>query len=304
MSPARTSLVLHRTLRKATRGTVLALALAVVGVGIRVVCPTTPEHDAAASVSPVEELRAANRRASSRADDGAVRSLAPLLASIRRMYGESPAPAPVPARGAVEPTSAPDAPLPLAMLRVVTLYSSADGIVVAGLRSKDPARPESYAVRLGDDAPGLRLVAVRFGDTHAELDVVRGEEHFTHRFSLRKGSEARVSMFPGLDRRAGTASPAARAKEPAPVATTRVRLLPFFGDDGRRIGVRVIALEPKSPLARAGVARGDAILTIDGDAVADLTALSDRLATGWTPRRVVLARGGDSTRRTDLEITP
>lgn len=91
------------------------------------------------------------------------------------------------------------------------------------------------------------------------------------------------------------AKPAAPAGgAPAAGAGRRVSFgtLPDFAFEGP--GVRVDAVTPDSPAARAGVQAGDVLVRIDGKPVADLKAFSDLLR-GMTPGqtvRAVVLRGG------------
>jgi Do/DeqQ family serine protease len=65
----------------------------------------------------------------------------------------------------------------------------------------------------------------------------------------------------------------------ARIESVDARLAPALGLE-RPAGVLVDQVHPQSPAARAGLARGDVILAIDGRAVADATALDFRLALG------------------------
>lgn len=55
---------------------------------------------------------------------------------------------------------------------------------------------------------------------------------------------------------------------------------------GSRIGMQVVAVVPGSPAAEAGARTGDIVLTLDGVAIADPTALQRRMVEGAIGRRI------------------
>lgn len=118
--------------------------------------------------------------------------------------------------------------------------------------------------------------------------MVRGAERFSYPFGLRTTSESRFEIVRAASpSREPVASASVRLAAGQP-ARGRVRVVPYLGADGRPVGLRVVAIEATSPLAKSGVHRGDAILTADGVAVGDVATFSRRLGEGWCPREVAV----------------
>ena len=133
--------------------------------------------------------------------------------------------------------------------------ASADrGVVVSHVRPDGPAasmiRPGDV-IRAVDDAETVTSEAFR----QAERGRTPGEPVTVH--FIRRGSQHQVTY------RAGDAA-AARSGN----------TLGLIARSAPGIGVEVIAVEPRSAAERAGLRRGDLILTLDGTAVSDAAAVT------------------------------
>ena len=158
-----------------------------------------------------------------------------------------------------------------------------------GFASKDPARPENFALGKYESVHGARLVSVEWGVGPARVTVSRGTDEFTFTF-VRASDTASVPVLvldPGAGSVVAAVGAESRPAEP-PAAGSGLRLVGYLGPDGALAGVRVTGIETTSAFAAAGVRRGDAILEFDGKRIDGASAFSKQWNEGWRPKEALV----------------
>ncbi len=188
--------------------------------------------------------------------------------------------------------------LPLAAFRVTAWWRDPTGPDAIVLASKDPARPETYVVSEGQADRGVVIRRIEERDREGLITLARGEETFTFVVPLDHPIDRRVRGVGPL-RRGGTAPEAVEDAGRAEVASGTsaagdVKLVPFYGAEGRVTGVRVTGVRGESQIAQLGLKPGDVIERIGDHAVSDvsraLAALGNEVTGDVRVRRVAGAQ--------------
>jgi len=177
-----------------------------------------------------------------------------------------------------------------------------DGVL---LSCKDPAHPTPYLPRVGQPDRGVAIEAIRVEGRVAWITVTREEERFTYRFALDHPPD------PGLVRIGPAAEPAGGAAQTlpgrlrgsasdAPVALADLKCVPFHGEDGRVVGLRVTGVRPGGRFDRVGLRRNDVVVGCAGTRVERFGDLARLLARSSHVDLTVRRRGEGGVAEVDL----
>lgn len=209
-----------------------------------------------------------------------------------------------PARAAkTAPTAAPCQPreLPLLAYRIGCWLHDPDGPDSVMLLSKDPAHPESYFPKEGIPDHGFGIERIVETEDGARITIRRGEEIAT--FDVRQaGAGAGRGRFRLLPPPGRMDAVAQRGGARPTDGTLSVKVVPFYGKDGRVVGGRVTGVRSGSLLARSGLKAGDVVVAVGESPATDVCALRALLASARRGQSVDVRdpRGAGTTRRLSL----
>ena len=192
--------------------------------------------------------------------------------------------------------------LPLAAFGVRMWTRDACGPDSILLISKDPAHLECFYPKEGEPDRGVAIERIQRRGRTMHVMVSRSEERFVYRVVDREGtapSDARiVRIMPPRAPRADAARLAATAPSPERVD---VKVLPFFGADGRVVGARVTGVRRGSAFARAGLCAGDVIVGVDDASLASVEGCRARLSRKGGVESLRIRDGAKKPRRLDID---
>ncbi|MFV1959442.1 MAG: hypothetical protein ACC662_08535 [Planctomycetota bacterium] len=210
-----------------------------------------------------------------------------------------------PPRPAPRPVAKPTRP-PLGAYEVAMWIRSTgqpDGIL---LLCKDRAHPESFIPVEGRPDRGVSLVGIRVEGPVAWITVARGEETFTYRFPLRSLPDPRLVRItspshpgPGEGEPLSTGSRRAGGGEAA-LALRDLKCVPFFGSDGRVVGLRVTGVRPGSRFESLGLKRNDVVVRCGGAKVEGFVDLARGVAESSRVDLTVRRKAGHGEREVGL----
>jgi hypothetical protein len=185
--------------------------------------------------------------------------LEPFLKVLRRFHGQA-----APERAARPTPPAEDSAdgFALTTLAISAIIRSPNGKDLVLFRSKDPAHPISCQLCEGEEQHGIALVSLRYEGRVAHAKVRRGSCEGVLTFSLDR--DLAISLIREVR---APESPAALVASGSPRRrwdAASIKCVPFFDDEGRRIGLRVTGVDPASGLREAGLSAGVVITALDG----------------------------------------